>query len=61
MSVQMAGLADKQKKTEADVAQIQKSIDTLNENFVSDKDCKNFVIYKNQKFEADVAYIDIYQ
>ena len=33
----------------------------LNENFVSDKDYKNFVIYKGQKFEADVAYIDIYQ
>ena len=40
---------------------IQKSIDTLNENFVSDKDFKNFVIYKGQKFEADAAYIDIYQ
>ena len=33
----------------------------LNENFVSDKDFKNFVIYKGQKFEADAAYIDIYQ
>ena len=28
---------------------------------MSDKDFKNFVIYKRQKFEADVAYIDIYQ
>ena len=27
----------------------------LNENFVSDKDYKNFVINKGQKFEADVA------
>ena len=40
---------------------IQKSIDTLNENFVSDKDFKNYVVYKGQKFEADAAYIDIYQ
>ena len=40
---------------------IQKSIDILNENFVSDKDFKKFVIYKGQKFEADAAYIDIYQ
>lgn len=39
----------------------QQSIDTLNENFISDKDIKNFVIYKGQKFEADAAYIDIYQ
>lgn len=33
----------------------------LNENFVSDKDYKEFVIYGGQKFEADVAYIDIYR
>ena len=61
MSVQMATISDRQHKTERNVEDIQKSIDTLNENFVSDKDFKNFVIYKGQKFEADVAYIDIYQ
>jgi hypothetical protein len=61
MSVQMANMANRQKKTEQDMQNIQKSIDTLNENFVSDKDFKNFVIYKGQKFEADAAYIDIYQ
>ena len=61
MSVQMANMADRQKKTEQDMQVIQKSIDTLNENFVSDKDFKNFIIYKGQKFEADAAYIDIYQ
>ena len=61
MSVQMANMADKQKKTEQNMQVIQKSIDTLNENFVSDKDFKSFVIYKGQKFEADAAYIDIYQ
>lgn len=61
ISVQMAGLADRQKKTEQDIQNIQKSIDTINENFISDKDVKNFVIYKGQKFEADLAYIDIYQ
>ena len=61
MSVQMASISEKQHKTEQKVEDIQKSIDKLNENFVSDKDFKNFVIYKGQKFEADVAYIDIYQ
>ena len=61
MSVQIATISDRQHKTEQNVEDIQKSIDTLNENFVSDKDYKNFVIYKGQKFEADVAYIDIYQ
>ena len=61
ISVQMSNMADRQKKTEQDMQVIQKNIDTLNENFVSDKDFKNFVIYKGQKFEADAAYIDIYQ
>ena len=61
ISVQVTGIADWKKKTEKDIVNIQKSIDTLNENFISDKDFKNFVIYKGQKFEADAAYIDIYQ
>ncbi|MBP3338781.1 MAG: ORF6N domain-containing protein [Lachnospiraceae bacterium] len=61
ISVQMSNIVDRQKKNEHDIKVIQKNIDTLNENFVSDKDFKNFVIYKGQKFEADVAYIDIYQ
>ena len=52
ISVQMSNMADRQKKTEQDIQVVQKSIDTLNENFV---------IYKGQKFEADAAYIDIYQ
>ena len=61
LSVQMTSMSDRQHKTEQRVEEIQKSIDTLNENFVSDKDFKNFAIYKGQKFEADAAYIDIYQ
>lgn len=61
LSVRMARMSDRQKQTEQKVCDIRKSIDTLNENFVSDKDFKNFVIYKGQKFEADAAYIDIYQ
>ena len=61
LSLQVTGISDWKKKTEKDMEVIQKSIDTLNENFVSDKDFKHFVIYKGQKFEADAAYIDIYQ
>ncbi len=61
ISVQVAGVVDWKNKTEERFDSIQKSIDTFNENFVSDKDFKNFVIYKGQKFEADVAYVDIYQ
>ena len=61
LSVQVAGVVDWKNKAEDKFDRIQRSIDTLNENFVSDKDFKNFVIYKGQKFEADAAYIDIYQ
>ena len=61
LSVDMAGVKDWEKKTNQKVEEIQKNIDVLNENFISDKDFKNYVIYKNQKFEADVAYIYIYQ
>ncbi len=61
ISVQVAGVVDWKNKAEERFDSIQKSIDTLNENFVSDKDFKNFVIYKGQKFEADAAYVDIYQ
>ncbi len=61
LSVQMANISDRKQRSEQNISAIQKSIDTLNENFVSDKDFKNFVIYKGQKFEADAAYIDIYQ
>lgn len=61
ISVQVAGMNDWKKKAENKFEDIQRSIDTLNENFVSDKDFKNYVIYKGQKFEADAAYIDIYQ
>ena len=61
ISVQVAGVVDWKNKAEERFDSIQKSIDSLNENFVSDKDFKNFVIYKGQKFEADAAYIDIYQ
>ena len=61
ISVQVAGVVDWKNKAEDRFDSIKRSIDTLNENFVSNKDFKNFVIYKGQKFEADAAYIDIYQ
>ena len=61
ISVQVAGVVDWKNKAEDRFDNIQRGIDTLYENFVTDKDFKNFVIYKGQKFEADAAYIDIYQ
>ena len=61
IAVQTVGLIDHQKQTDKKLEDIQKSIDLINDNFVSDKDYRNFVIYKGQKFEADAAYIDIYR
>ena len=61
ISVQVAGVVDWKNKSEDSFDNIQRSIDALSENFVLEKDFKNFVIYKGQKFEADAAYIDIYQ
>ncbi len=61
LTAQVARIAERQKNTNQTIENIEKSIDTINENFISDKDFKSFVIYKGQKFEADAAYIDIYQ
>lgn len=61
IAIQTVGLIDHQKQTDKKLEDIQKSIDLINDNFVSDKDYRNFVIYKGQKFEADAAYIDIYR
>lgn len=61
ISMQVAGLSDHEKQTDQTIEKIQKSIDRINENFILKDDYKNFVIYKGQKFEADAAYIDIYQ
>ena len=53
-------IAEKQKKNDSEIKKICENIDKINENFVQHTDFKNFVIYKGQKFEADVAYTDIY-
>lgn len=61
LSIQLTSIIDHQNKTDKDVESIQENITRLNNNFISNKDYKNFVIYKGQKLEADIAYIDIYQ
>jgi hypothetical protein len=61
ISVRTERLMDKQKQADPKFDSIQKNVEQLSENFISDKDIKNFVIYKGQKLEADIAYIEIYQ
>ena len=52
---------ERQNKIEEKVELIQKDVATLSDNFITDKDIKEFVIFKGQKFEADSAYIQIYK
>lgn len=54
-------LTERQNKTDKDIQKIYESIDRINENFIQHTDLKEFVIYKGQKFKADVAYTDIYK
>lgn len=51
----------RQDETEIQIEAIHENINKINENFLLDTETKNYVIYKGQKFEADKAYIDIYQ
>lgn len=60
ISVRTESLIDKQKQADQKFDLIQKNVEQLSENFISDKDVKNFVICKGQKLEADIAYIQIY-
>lgn len=50
-----------QKKTDKAIQNIEKRIEDLSDNFITDTDLKSLVVYKGQKFEADLAYIDIYK
>lgn len=61
LSIQLTGVIDNQNRTARELESIQGNIARINDNFISDKDFKNFIIYKGQKFEADIAYINIYQ
>ena len=51
----------RQDETDAQITSIHESINKINENFVSNTELKNYVIFKGQKFEADKAYVNIYQ
>ena len=61
ISEQNISFKEKQKQTDEEIKKIYESIKQINNNFIEQKDLKNFVIYKGQKFEADVAYVDIYK
>ncbi len=54
-------MGEYQRKTDKTIQSIERRIDDLSNNFILDSELKNLVIYKGQKFEADIAYIEIYQ
>ena len=61
LTAKVGTITERQDRTENKVDSIQKDVTILADNFITDTDKKNFVIYKGQKLEADIAYIEIYQ
>ena len=61
LTAKVGTITERQDRMENKVDSIQKDVTILADNFITDKDKKNFVIYKGQKLEADIAYIEIYQ
>ena len=61
LTAKVGTITERQDRMDKKVDSIQKDVTILADNFITDKDKKNFVIYKGQKLEADIAYIEIYQ
>ena len=61
LTAKVGTITERQNRMEKKVEVIQKDVTILADNFITDKDKKDFVIYKGQKLEADIAYIEIYQ
>lgn len=61
LTAKVGTITERQDRMEKKVEFIQKDVTILADNFITDKDKKDFVIYKDQKLEADIAYIEIYQ
>lgn len=54
-------VSEYKKETDDKIQSIEKKIDEISNNFISEEDLKNLVIYKGEKLEADIAYIKIYR
>lgn len=61
LTAKVGAITERQDRMEKKTDLLQKDVAALADNFITDKDKKNFVIYKGQKLEADIAYIEIYQ
>ena len=53
LTAKVGTITERQNRMENKVDSIQKDVTILADNFITDKDKKNFVIYKGQKLEAD--------
>ena len=58
LTAKVGTITERQDRMENKVDSIQKDVTILADNFITDKDKKNFVLYKGQKLEADIAYIE---
>ena len=61
LTAKVGAITERQDRMEKRVEFIQIDVTILGDNFITDQDKKDFVIYKGQKLEADIAYIEIYQ
>lgn len=61
LTAKVGTITERQDRMEKKVEFIQKDVTILADNFITDKDKKDFVIYKGQKLESDITYIEIYQ
>ena len=52
LTAKVGTITERQDRMENKVDSIQKDVNILADNFITDKDKKNFVIYKGQKFVA---------
>ena len=50
-----------EQRVDKEISNIKSGLQELKSNFVNEQNLKEFIIFKGQKFEADMLYIDIYK
>ena len=61
LTAKVGTITERQDRMENKVDSIQKDVNILADNFITDKDKKNFVIYKGQKLEADISELHCFR
>lgn len=50
-----------EQRIDKQISDIKDELHTVSDNFINEQNLKEFIIFKGQKFEADILYIDIYK